>query len=109
MWYQNWSYNTENPKVKIWGKAEIFVEGSEGVWQGTFIGWGDFLGEPPYNAWTHQPIAEVDVIFTGHGGDIQGMVAQAKYSINTSIGLFWTFEGGYHYQQNNNELPIMSN
>jgi hypothetical protein len=96
MWYENWLYNQEDPTVKFWGTAEIAVEGGEGVWQGSWHGWGTFSGPTPYDFWTSPLVGEIDVVFTGHGGNIQGMVAKVKYNIDTGVAFQWTFAGTYH-------------
>jgi len=95
MWYENWLYNLWKPKVKIWGSAEIEVEGGEGVWKGSWHGYGTFLGDPPYGLGTSPLVAEMELVLTGHGGNIQGMVAKATYNIDLTEGFFWTFEGEY--------------
>ena len=94
-WYENWKYNLYDPEVKFWGKAEVFVEGGEGVWEGTWHGYGTFLGVAPYNFWFSDLVGEIDVVFTGHGGEIEGMVAKVTYNIDTSEGFYWSFTGFY--------------
>lgn len=95
MWYENWLFNPDDPKVKFWGTATIEVEGGEGVWQGSWHGFGSFLGDPPYDFWESDLEGAIDVVFTGHGGEIQGMVAKVHYTINTSVLFQWAFEGEY--------------
>ena len=96
LWDENWRYNIHHPELTFWGKVEIFVEGGEGVWKGTWHGDGVFLGDPPYALGLSHIEGGITLTITGHGGDIQGMVAKATYSINTEILYKWAFIGKYH-------------
>jgi hypothetical protein len=94
---ENLTYNIWKPEIHFWGTSEIVPEEGGGVWKGKFNGFGYFTGEPPYNFLGGSPVVVegIEIRLTGHGGDIQGMVAKADYSINTGIELVYYIDGKY--------------
>jgi len=98
---ENVAYNKWEPDIHVWGNVEITPEEGGGVWKGHFNGYGTFQIPPDpvtgYDFFAY-PV-EVDGIvikLTGHGGDIQGMVVQAAYSIDIlNNGLVYYIEGEY--------------
>ncbi|MCD4729891.1 MAG: hypothetical protein K8R74_04790 [Bacteroidales bacterium] len=96
MWYENALYNPYDPKLKFWGSVELAVEGGEGVWQGSWHGYGTFSGPTPYHFFGSPLVGEIELVFTGHGGDIQGMVAKSTWNIDSSVAFEYSFAGTYH-------------
>ena len=96
MWYENVVYNEYDPGVKFWGSVEIAVEGGQGVWKGHWHGTGTHSGDTPYAFFFSPLVGEIDLVLTGHGGDIQGMVAKSTWNIDTSVELAWFYTGTYH-------------
>lgn len=96
-YYENATYNINEPDIHFWGSVEIEAEEGGGVWQGHWNGHATFQGDPPYNFFLSPLVCEgLEVNLTGHGGDIQGMVAKATYSIDIlNVGFWWTFTGEY--------------
>ena len=100
---ENVVYNKWKPEIHFWGSVEITPDHPDvggGVWQGHFNGDGTFLGDCPEDGFDFlggDPVEVNGIIIrlTGHGGGIQGMVARAEYSINTSSGLIYHIEGEY--------------
>jgi hypothetical protein len=98
---ENVTYNKWEPEIHFWGNVEITPEEGGGVWQGQFNGYGYFQIPPDpvtgYNFFTYPTKVEDIVIhLTGHGGDIQGMVVKANYSIDMlNTGLVYYIEGEY--------------
>lgn len=96
LYTENWKFNVNDPTVKFWGKVELSVEGDDGVWQGSWHGYGTFLGDPPYDFWLSDlAVDKLEITYTGHGGSVDGMVAKATYSIDTSVEFQWYGEGYY--------------
>ena len=96
MWYENALFNPYDPKVKFWGSVELAVEGGEGVWQGSWHGYGTFSGPIPYDFFGSPLVGEIELVLTGHGGDIQGMVAKSTWNIDSSVAFEWAYTGTYH-------------
>jgi hypothetical protein len=96
MWYENVVYNPYDPGVKFWGSVELAVEGGEGVWQGHWHGTGTLSGDMPYDFFGSPLVGEIELVLTGHGGDIQGMVAKSTWNIDSSVAFEWTYAGTYH-------------
>jgi hypothetical protein len=100
VYVENVAYNKWEPEVHIWGSVEIESEAG-GIWKGHFNGYGTFQIDPippeGYNFFTYPVKVEGIIIkLTGHGGEIQGMVARAEYSIDImATGLVYFIEGQY--------------
>lgn len=96
-YYETAKYNVDDPKLHIWGTVDVIPEEGGGVWKGHYNGYAYFMGDPPYDFYTSHIESDGFIIrFTGHGGDIQGMVVRATYRIDTqNVGFFWEFDGEY--------------
>jgi len=39
IWYENWLIEADGSSAKVWGKADIIVDGGLGAWQLSWHGW----------------------------------------------------------------------
>ena len=96
IWYANWLMEEEPNTAKIWGKAEIIVEGGGGRWELSWYGWRTPTGEAPFIEWVSPFKLVVDAVGTGKEGAVKGLVAKWTYTMDFDgdfSSLFYNSEG----------------
>ena len=91
IWYIN-SLTEVDGSAKIWGKAELFVEGDRGKWD---LSWHGYL--TPYEDGSGLEIV-ADANGTGKEGEVKGMVGKWTYTMNftfTDPATFFYATEGY--------------
>lgn len=95
LWYANYYWEDEafTSNAKVWGKAELFVgvlePGDEplGKWE---ITWHGYITDNGLKA-------SVDAVGTGTEGNVKGLVAHWKYTMDIlGVGFFYQTEGTIH-------------
>jgi len=97
-WYINSLTEEDGLKAKIWGKAEIIVDGeniddkSRGKWELSWFGKIIPKEDPPYNEKSPFTIL-VEAVGTGIEGEVKGLVAKWTYTFDSDIGFYYNTEG----------------
>ena len=73
-WYANYFWEGEPfiSNAKVWGKAELFVDGDRGKWE---ISWHGYITDNGLKA-------SVEAVGTGKEGEVKGLVAKWTYTLD---------------------------
>lgn len=97
-WYINSLTEEDGLKAKIWGKAEIIVDGknindkSRGKWELFWFGKIIPKENPPYNEKSSFTIL-VEAVGTGIKGEVKDLVAKWTYTFDSDVGFYYNTEG----------------
>ncbi len=96
VWYANYYWEGEAPwsNGKVWGKTELFVDynpdftsDDPGMWE---ISWHGYITDGGWKAY-------VDAVGTGKSGDVKGLVAHWKYTLDLAAdGFEYKTKGTIH-------------
>lgn len=97
-WYINSLTEEDGLKAKMWGKAEIIVDGekpgdkSRGKWELSWFGRIIPKQEPPYNEKSPFTII-AEAVGTGKEGEVKDLVAKWTYTFDSDLGYFYNTIG----------------
>ncbi|UCH14826.1 MAG: hypothetical protein JSV22_02400 [Bacteroidales bacterium] len=84
-WYFNQLISGENT-AQLWGRAELYVDNDGGKWN---MRWHGYQAPTPDGGF----IIVADVFGRGVEGEVKGLVAKWRYTMNISEGFFYAIEG----------------